>query len=80
MAEAESGETDAVTAAGSESEPGGVAPSVRALGYLRGTTYALGTLLVLALSMTNTRGAATSRSRVSAISACSRNRSGLRMW
>ncbi|WP_220222426.1 hypothetical protein [Haloplanus salinus] len=56
MAEAESGETDAVTAAGNGSESGGVAPSARALGYLRGATYALGTLLVLALLTVGTVG------------------------
>jgi hypothetical protein len=56
MAEAESGETEAVTAAGNESDPDGTAPSVRVLGYLRGTTYALGTLLVLALLAVGTVG------------------------
>jgi len=56
MAEAESGETDAVTTARNESDPEGVAPSVRLLGYLRGTTYALGTLLVLALLAVGTVG------------------------
>ncbi|WP_222844859.1 hypothetical protein [Haloplanus rubicundus] len=56
MAEAEPGETEAVTAAGSDADPEGVAPAVRALAYLRGTTYALGTLLVLALLAVGTVG------------------------
>jgi hypothetical protein len=56
MAEAESGETEAVTAAGSDTDSDGVAPSVQALAYLRGTTYALGTLLVLALLAVGTVG------------------------
>jgi len=54
MAEAESGETEAVRAAGGESDPG--VPSARVLGYLRGTTYALGMLLVLALLAVGTVG------------------------
>lgn len=43
-------------AASSESESNATTPSVRALGYLRGTTYALGTLLVLALLAVGTVG------------------------
>jgi hypothetical protein len=56
MAEAESGETEAVTAGGSESDPSRTAPSTRALDYLRGTTYVLGSLLVLALLAVGTVG------------------------
>jgi hypothetical protein len=50
------GEAGGVRATGSESESSGPTPSVRALGYLRGTTYALGTLLVLALLTVGTVG------------------------
>ena len=50
------GETGGVRATGGESESSGPTRSVRALGYLRGTTYALGTLLVLALLAVGTVG------------------------
>ena len=56
MAEAESNETETVRASSGESDPGRTAPSARALGYLRGTTYALGLLLVLALLSVGTVG------------------------
>jgi hypothetical protein len=50
------GEAGGMRAASSESESSAPTPSVRALGYLRGTTYALGTLLVLALLTVGTVG------------------------
>jgi hypothetical protein len=56
MAEAESSESEAVRAAGGESDTGGSARWARVLGYLRGTTYALGSLLVLALLSVGTVG------------------------
>lgn len=55
MAEAESNETEAVRAAGSESD----APRstrARVLGYLQGATYVLGSLLALALLAVGTVG------------------------
>jgi hypothetical protein len=52
MVEAESGETEAIRTSGSESDSGWE----RVLGYLRGTTYALGLLLVLALLAVGTVG------------------------
>ncbi|RMB18187.1 hypothetical protein [Haloplanus aerogenes] len=53
MAEAESNEREAVTAAGGESDP---STPARVLGYLQGTTYVLGSLLVLALLAVGTVG------------------------
>jgi|GEM_PF-698280 len=55
MAEAESSETDAVRAAGGESDAS-QPTRVRILGYLQGTTYLLGSLLVLALLAVGTVG------------------------
>jgi len=55
MAEAESNETSAVRAAGGESDTPQSTPA-RVLGYLRGTTYVLGSLLVLALLAVGTVG------------------------
>ncbi|MFB6256582.1 MAG: hypothetical protein ABEH58_07660 [Haloplanus sp.] len=56
MAETESGETGTVRAPGSESDSGDPTPSTRALAYLRGTTYTLGALLILALLAVGTVG------------------------
>jgi hypothetical protein len=54
MAEAESSEPEAV--GGGEPDPNRSARWGRALGYLRGTTYTLGSLLVLALLAVGTVG------------------------
>ncbi|WP_251342923.1 hypothetical protein [Haloplanus halophilus] len=56
MAETESGERDAVGATGGGADAAGGSTPARALGYLRGVTYGLGTLLVLALLTVGTVG------------------------
>jgi hypothetical protein len=55
MAETESNETSAVRPPGGESDTPPSTPA-RVLGYLQGTTYVLGSLLVLALLAVGTVG------------------------
>jgi hypothetical protein len=54
MAEAEPGDTSVVE--GSETGTGEPSTAARALGYIRGVTYGLGTLLILSLLAVGTVG------------------------